>query len=190
MALSLSSYNRVSSGIKTKLSQLFDSKSSSCSSSFFVISFQRLLHLLLKLVLNDKWIIAFKTNHLALIILNWMLILGNQANFWARAWPKMAVCLQLFLYCDLALVSDLYFPKKAPKSVKRTVRALLSLFYLFWWTSSYFYQIQNIQALHVLLDRFYLDSTNAYSTNVNMPQPRQLICLWNKNGFPIEIFSA
>ena len=130
------------------------------------------------------------TEYLRALKQNWVNFLTLKAPAAPRAWPKMAVCLQLFLYCDLALVSDLYFPKKAPKSVQRTVRALLSLFYLFWWTSSYFYQIQNIQALHVLLDRFYLDSTNAYSTNVNMPQPRQLICLWNKNGFPIEIFSA
>ena len=102
---------------------------------------------------------ACKTNHLASIVLNQMLMLGNQANVWARAWPKMAVCLQLFLrldtwfwcpvvlvktrvwvgcsvsrahktwsrsflfkdfpflHCDLALVSDLFFPKIAPKSV-------------------------------------------------------------------------
>ena len=39
---------------------------------------------------------------------------------------------------------------------------------------------QNIQA-HVLRDRFYLD-TAAACTDVNMPQPRQLTCLWNKNG--------
>ena len=34
---------------------------------------------------------------------------------------------------------------------------------------------QNIQA-HVLCDRFYLDTSDA-CTEVNMPQPRQLICL-------------
>ena len=39
---------------------------------------------------------------------------------------------------------------------------------------------QTIQA-HVLRDQFYLDTTNA-STDVNMPQPKQLTCLWNKNG--------
>ena len=38
---------------------------------------------------------------------------------------------------------------------------------------------QNIQA-HVLHDWFYLDTTDA-TTKVNMPQPRQLTCLWNKN---------
>ena len=44
--------------------------------------------------------------------------------------------------------------------------------------------LQNIQAQHVLLDQFYLDSTNACTNYVTMPQPRQLICLWNKNRFP------
>ena len=61
---------------------------------------------------------AFETNHLASIILNWMLMLGNQANIWARAWPRMAVCLHSFLHCDLELLSDLYFLRKAPKSVE------------------------------------------------------------------------
>ena len=76
---------------------------------------------------------AFDTNHLTSIVLNWMLILGNQANFLAHAWPKMAACLQSFSHCDLALVSDLYFPQKAPKSVNRTMKALLSqLFYQIW----------------------------------------------------------
>ena len=35
------------------------------------------------------------------------------------------------LLTDLALVSDLYFAKKAPKSVNRTVRALLSQLFCF-----------------------------------------------------------
>ena len=30
---------------------------------------------------------AFETNNLSLIVLNWMLTHGNQANFWACAWP-------------------------------------------------------------------------------------------------------
>ena len=59
-----------------------------------------------------------------------MLILGNQANFCACASPKMAVCLQSFPHCDLALVSDLYFPQKAPKSVNGTVRTLLSVIFI------------------------------------------------------------
>ena len=54
-------------------------------------------------------------------------------SFWTECWYLvtrrifqqclMAVCLQWFPHCDLALVSNLYFPKK---SVNRTVRALLS----------------------------------------------------------------
>ena len=35
----------------------------------------------------------------------------------------------------------------------------------------------------MLWDQFYLDIADAY-TDVNMPQPRELTCLWNKNGFP------
>ena len=60
---------------------------------------------------------AFETNHLAWM--NWMVMLGNQTNFWTYAWPKMVVYLQSFLHCNLALVSDLYFPKKAPKSFNK-----------------------------------------------------------------------
>jgi len=60
---------------------------------------------------SKRWMnhVVLETNHLALIVLNWMLMLGNQANFWARASPKMAVCLQSFPQCDLVLVSDLYY---------------------------------------------------------------------------------
>ena len=42
--------------------------------------------------------------------------------------------------------------------------------------------VQNTQD-HALHDRFYLDTSNAL-TKVNMLQPGQLTCLWNKNRFP------
>ena len=86
---------------------------------------------LLKLLLNEETNhFAFKTNHLPSIVLNWMFMLGNQANFGACAWPKMAVCWQSFLHCHLAFVSHLYFPNRAPKTVNRKGVAFLSQ--LFW----------------------------------------------------------
>ena len=84
-------------------------------------------HPLLYLLTNH---FAFKTNHLASIVLNWMFMLGNQANFGACAWPKMAVCWQSFLHCHLAFVSHLYFPNRASKTVNRKGVAFLSQ--LFW----------------------------------------------------------
>ena len=33
-------------------------------------------------------------------------MLSNQANFWARAWPKMAVCLQSVIRLDTWLWSS------------------------------------------------------------------------------------
>ena len=43
-----------------------------------------------------------------------MLMLGNQANFLARASPKIKVFFQSFPHSDLALVSDSIFPRKLP----------------------------------------------------------------------------
>ena len=125
----------------------------------------------------------FETNYLASVILNWMLMLGNLANFWARAWPKIAVWSQSFSLCDLTLVSDLYFPKKAPKSVNRTVSQSTFITVILINEGLILPDfVQNIQA-HALRDRFYLDTSDAF-TKVNMLQPRQLTCLWNKNRFP------
>ena len=58
-----------------------------------------------------------------------MLMLGNQAIFLARASPKIKVFFQSFPHCDLALVSDLYFPKKL-------LNLLIELWELFY--NSYF----------------------------------------------------
>lgn len=43
-----------------------------------------------------------------------MLMLGSQANFLARASPKIKVFFQSFPHSDLALVSDFIFPRKLP----------------------------------------------------------------------------
>ena len=104
------SFNQESSGNKTKLSPIFYSKSSSCSSS----SLLSLVNLL-KLVLNDEQIIL----HWNQIIWHrsfWTdLMLGSQAKFWACAWPKMAVCLQSLLHTAiLRLFQTFIFQRKLP----------------------------------------------------------------------------
>ena len=80
----------------------------------------------------------------------------------------------------LPLFQTFIFETELPKLVIGTVIVLLSVILkekglilpdlAFNW--------QNIQA-HVPRDQFYLDTTNE-CTNVNVLQPRQLTCLWNK----------
>ena len=74
--------NWVSSDNKTKLSQILDSKSCSCSSSSLLSIFNDFYQCTLSKAGIKWWMnrFAFETNHLALIIWNWMLILGNQAK--------------------------------------------------------------------------------------------------------------
>ena len=137
----------------------------------------------LKLVLKDKQILLHLRQiiwlHLASIVLNWMLMLGNQANFWAHAWPKMAVGLLSFRHCDLAFVSDLYFLEKAPRSVNRTMR-------IFYTKGLNFARLLMNEISRLMYCMMYLDTTDTLHVLVSilMPKPRQLTCLWNKKGFP------
>ena len=100
-----------------------------------------------------------------------MLILGNQANFWASAWWR-------FVYSDfhtaiLRLFQTFIFRRNL----------LIELWELFYhsYFDKQFYQIWQLiytkYSGSCIIDRFYLDTFDA-CTDVNMPQPRQLTCIW------------
>ena len=108
-------YNRASLGNKTKWTQILDSESLaahpllcyrfSMTSTSFEAGVKQWMN---RFAFEAK--LSSGINH----FFNWMLMLGNQANFLVCAPPRIKGFFQSFPQSDLALVSDFIFPRKLP----------------------------------------------------------------------------